>query len=230
MKIAHTHSWQVTLKKAADIQEELAKKLFFEPLIGRVKYIAGADVAYFDQMRRSVGAVTVMKFPELNIVEQTFAVVDVTFPYIPGYLTFREAPVLLKAFEELQCTPDLIIFDGQGIAHRKKMGIAAHLGVLLDIPSIGCAKSRLIGNFDDPAPDKGSFSPLFYHGERIGAVVRTRKGTKPVFVSPGQKITIPEAITWVLKCCPKYRVPEPVRQSHLAVNRFKKKLVDEKKG
>ena len=225
MKILHTHSWQVTLDKAADIQRELAKKLIFEPLTGKVKYIAGADVAYFDQMKRCVGAVTLMKFPELDIIEQTSAVLNVQFPYIPGYLTFREAPVLLKAFEKLQHTPDLIIFDGQGIAHRQKMGIAAHLGVILDIPSIGCAKSRLIGNFDNPAPEKGSFSPLFYKGNEIGAVVRTRKGTKPVFVSPGQKITIPEAIDWVLKCSPKFRVPEPVRQSHIAVNRLKSELV-----
>ncbi len=225
MKIKNFHSFAVSLEEAKEIQLALAKKLTQTPLQRAVRIVAGADVAYFSDKIHCVGAVTLMEFPELKIIEQVHAVSKVQFPYIPGFLTFREAPVLVEAFKKITHSPDLVIFDGQGIAHSRKMGIAAHMGVILDMPTIGCAKSRLIGDFETIDLKKGNFSPLLYHGQQIGAVVCTRDNIKPVFVSPGHKITIDESVDWVLKCCAKYRIPEPVRQSHLAVNRLKSELM-----
>lgn len=220
MKIQNLHSFSVDLESAQSIQDELAQKIKLQPLKKDVKFIAGADVAYFDK-KWAIAAVTVMEFPALNIVEQKFALAEVNFPYIPGYLTFREAPALIPAFEKLEIEPDVIIFVGQGIAHRKKMGIAAHMGVFLNLPTIGCAKKRLVGEYVAPVAKKGEISALNLNGEPIGAVVCTRDGTKPVFVSAGHKITLKESIEYVLKCCTKYRLPEPVRQSHIAVTKIR---------
>ena len=155
------------------------------------------------------------------MVEQTEASGPINFPYVPGYLTFREAPILLNAFEHLKKLPDLVLFDGQGIAHPRQMGLAAHLGLILDLPSIGCAKSVLVGNFEQPEDIHGSWTELIYQNRIIGAVVRTRDRVKPLFVSSGFKITIDEAIEWVLRACTKYRIPEPIRTSHIAVNQLR---------
>jgi deoxyribonuclease V len=133
------------------------------------------------------------------------------FPYIPGYLSFREAPAIFSAMEKLSLLPDLLIVDGQGIAHPRRIGIASFLGVLLGLPTIGCAKSRLVGKYEEPAPERGSWSPLIDKGETVGAVLRTRKGVKPVFVSPGHLVTLPEAIEIIMHCAVKYRLPEPQR-------------------
>lgn len=223
MKINQLHNWDVTIKEAKAIQLELKEKIRLQKLNSPIKLVAGADVSYSKRAEMCFAAVTVSKFPEVAIVEQTQAVGPVNFPYVPGYLTFREAPILLEAFEKLGRTPDLVLFDGQGIAHPRQMGLAAHLGLVLDLPSVGCAKSLLVGNFEEPAEIQGSWSELIYQDRIIGAVVRTHDRVKPLFVSPGFKITLDEAIEWVLRACTKYRIPEPIRSSHIAVNQLRVK-------
>ncbi len=221
MKILHLHNWDVDIAAAKKIQLDFQEKIILQHLQQPINFIAGADVSYSQKLNKSFSAVTVFKYPEMEIVEQKMSTGIVKFPYIPGYLTFREAPALLSSFEKLTTTPDLILFDGQGIAHFRKMGLAAHLGLFLDLPSIGCAKSRLLGTYKIPGIEKGDKSDLLYQNNCIGAVVRTRTAVKPVFISPGYKITIEEAVEWILKTCSKYRIPDPIRQSHNSVNQLR---------
>jgi len=221
MKIKQNHNWNVTVEQAKAIQLELKDKIRLQKLISSIRFIAGCDVSYSKKVERCFAAVTVFKLPELEIVAQAQSSGSINFPYVPGYLTFREAPILLKAFEKLEKAPDLVLFDGQGIAHPRQMGLAAHLGLFLNLPSIGCAKSRFIGEFEQPEEIQGSWTELNYQGKIIGAVVRTRDRVKPLFISPGYKITIDEAIEWVLRACTKYRIPEPIRASHIAVNQLR---------
>ena len=221
MEIKRLHDWNVSIDKARVIQLNLKEKIKLSKLKKRVKLVAGADVSYSKKTETCFAAVSVFGFSEMKLIEQSQAKGVVTFPYITGYLTFREAPILLEAFEKIINVPDIILFDGQGIAHPRKMGLAAHMGLFFDLPSIGCAKSRLVGDFKDPATQAGSRTDLIYKNKRIGAVIRTREDVKPVFVSPGFKITIEEAIDWILKTCIGYRVPEPIRTSHLKVNRIR---------
>lgn len=223
MEIKHHHNWNVSIDEARKIQLDLKEKIKLSQLTERVTLVAGADVSYSKKTGMCFAAVSVFNFPEMKLVEQCHAIGPVTFSYIPGYLTFREAPILLEAFEKIINIPDVILFDGQGIAHPRMMGLAAHLGLILDLPSIGCAKSRLVGEFKEPTTQAGSQTELIYKNQRIGAVVRTRKNVKPVFVSPGFKITIEQAVDWVLKTCTGYRIPEPIRISHLKVNQIRAK-------
>ena len=162
------------------------------------------------------GAVVVLRLPELTLVESTVAEERVEFPYVPGFLSFREAPLLLAAWERLSLTPDLVVVDAQGIAHPRRLGLASHLGLFLDVPTIGCAKSRLCGRHGDPGEDPGSSAPLMDNGEVIGAALRTKRGTKPVYVSIGHKVDLEAALHWVMACCHGYRLPEPTRLAHLA--------------
>lgn len=223
MEIKHHHRWNVTIDEAKKIQLELKEMIKLSKVVKRVKLVAGTDVSYSKKTKMCFAAVSVFNFPEMELIEQCQAKGLATFPYIPGYLTFREAPILLKAFEKLIHIPDVVLFDGQGIAHPRMMGLAAHVGVTLDLPSIGCAKSRLVGEFQDPPTQAGSQTDLVYENKRIGAVVRTRENVKPVFVSPGFKITIEEAVEWILKTCTGYRMSEPIRMSHLKVNQIRAK-------
>jgi len=165
--------------------------------------------------------VVVLSYPSLEILEIASTVDRVSFPYVPGLLSFREGPVLLKAFENLQQRPDIVLFDGQGIAHPRGIGLACHMGLFLDLPTIGCAKTKLIGTFAEVGQERGNFTDLFHKDAVIGAVVRTRNRVRPVFVSPGHRISLQRAIRIVLECCRGYRLPEPVRQAHLAVNRLR---------
>jgi deoxyribonuclease V len=160
----------------------------------------------------------VFSFPELLKIEEKWIQDKVRFPYIPGLLSFREIPVLLEALKRLKTDPELIICDGQGIAHPRGLGLASHLGLLVDRATIGCAKSRLVGEFSEVKEEKGSYAPLWYKEQMVGAVVRTRRGVKPLFISPGNRITLDESVKIVLECCGKYRVPEPTRQAHLLVS------------
>lgn len=221
MIIRHLHAWDLDFKQAKAVQSELQKQINICPLNKEIRYIAGADVSYSIMHQKYYAALIIFKFPELTITETHTAAGDVHFPYVPGYLTFREAPILLDAFRKIKTEPDVVIFDGQGIAHPRKMGLAAHVGIILDIPSIGCAKNKLIGSYDMPGNIKGFHSPLVYRNEQIGAVVRTRTKVKPVFVSPGHKITLEESISLVLASATQYRIPEPTRQAHLLVNRIR---------
>lgn len=192
--------------------------------------MAGLDCAFSKDGERIYAVVIVLRLPQFEVVETASASKKVTFPYIPGLLSFREAPVCLAAVEKLQMQPDLFIIDGQGIAHPRRLGLAAHLGLFLDKPTIGCAKSRLTGIYDEPPLEKGGFSLLKdekgkqnNQSEIIGAVVRTRTNIKPVFVSVGHRCLLEDAIRVVLDCVVKYRLPEPTRLAHQAVSKLKLK-------
>ena len=186
------------------------------------RYVAGADIAYSKQEDALFAAVVVLEYPASRQVVSRWASGNATFPYIPGLLSFREIPLLLRVFAELAITPDVLICDGQGLAHPRGFGLACHVGLLLDIPAIGCAKSRLVGEYEEPAPHSGSRCPLTYKDQVVGSVVRTRENVKPVFVSPGHKVDVDTAVRIVLGTCRGYRLPEPTRLAHLLSQRAKK--------
>jgi len=214
MHITHRHSWQVTTAEAKTIQLQLAGEVVREGKLTNPRLIAGVDISVNRWDKTGTGAVVVLDYPSLEIVEVKVVTDKVTFPYVPGLLTFREAPLILAALEELTVTPDLLMVDGQGIAHPRRIGLAAHLGLCLGIPTIGCAKSRLCGECGELPFEQGSHAGLFDNGEVIGAVVRTRTGVKPLYVSIGHMIDLDGAIHWVEECCRGYRLPEPTRLAH----------------
>jgi deoxyribonuclease V len=201
---------------ARRLQEELRQKVIAAggPAPEAVRSVAGLDVSFDKQKEVLYAAVVVLKLPEFSVVEKGTAVLPAAFPYIPGLLSFREGPVLVKALEEIQTVPDLLVFDGQGIAHPRGLGIASHLGVLFGCPSIGIAKSLLVGEYETPPPARGEYSVLVYRGKPVGTVVRTRTGVKPVFVSPGHLVGITEATRLALALSRKFRLPEPTRAAH----------------
>jgi deoxyribonuclease V len=218
MKITPLHPWTLSPKEAIALQRQLVRDVITDNRLGSVRYVAGADIATYKDSPNGYAGVVVMTYPELRIVEKKRAAVKLTFPYVPGLLAFREAPVLLEAFRQLEHEPDLILIDGQGLAHPRRFGIACHLGLLLDRPTIGCAKSRLFGHHEEPDGKKGSCSDLYDdRKEIIGAVVRTKDNTQPIYVSIGHKVDLPAAIQYALGCCQGYRLPEPTRQAHMFV-------------
>lgn len=204
------HEWNLTPSEAIALQSELAERVVRRnsQSLEAIKTIAGVDASYKDQ---GFAVIVVMTFPELEVIEQATAIHESVFPYVPGLLSFREAPIVLDAFAKLRTRPDLLMCDGQGIAHPRRLGLASHLGVYLDIPSIGCAKSRLTGRYDEPGPRTGDRSPLMSRDETIGMVVRTKPRTNPLFVSIGNKVDLPMAVEIVLACLRGYRLPEPTR-------------------
>jgi deoxyribonuclease V len=222
------HSWNLSYSQARELQTELACKVKFTPLKKETELIAGLDCAFSKDGERIFATVIVLRRPQFELVETVSASRKVAFPYIPGLLSFREAPVCIAAVEKLRNQPDVFIVDGQGVAHPRRLGLAAHLGLFLDRPTIGCAKSRLTGMYEEPALDRGSYSLLKDEKvgrntkfEIIGAVVRTRTNVKPVFVSVGHKCRLEDAIRVVLECAVKYRLPEPSRLAHQAVSKLK---------
>jgi len=221
MKIHRLHAWDVKIDEARRIQKELVKKLRIEPLKSEVSYIAGADVSYSRTTNTMYAAIVVLHLPQLEIVESTSAIGKANFPYVPGFLSFREAPILLQAFEKLRSSPDVAMFDGQGIAHPLKLGLAVHLGLFLDIPTIGCAKKRLVGEFEEPGNENGAQSLLVHKHEPVGVVLRTKSNVKPVYISPGHKINLEGAVDCTLKTIRGFRLPEPTRQAHLLVNKIR---------
>jgi len=223
MKIKQLHSWRVDYKKAIQIQENLRELLTFEKYTGKIQTIAGADVSYDKHSGRFYAGVVVFKLnKQLELIEEATAVGKARFPYIPGLLSFREAPILLMAFRKLKNNPDIVLFDGQGIAHPRHFGLASHMGLILDKPSIGCAKSRLVGEYGSVENTAGAYSKLIYENKIVGVVLRTKKNTKPVFISPGHRTNLTFAIRIVLKTCCGYRIPEPTRQAHLLVNKLRR--------
>jgi deoxyribonuclease V len=202
--------WPVSLNEAREVQEALRGKVRIHPPRRPLRNIAALDAAFGGG--RIVGAACLLTYPGLELMERAVAVRDLLFPYVPGYLSFREGPVLMEAVEGLAVRPDLLLLDGQGTAHPRGLGIASHLGVLLDTPSIGCAKSRLTGDYREPGRKKGMSSLLRDAlGRPVGAVLRTRDNTRPVFVSPGHRMDIMGSIKIVLACTGRYRIPEPLR-------------------
>jgi deoxyribonuclease V len=227
----HLHDWDLSYAEARRVQVELAGRVEVVPLEKEPEVIAGLDCAFSGDGKRTFAAAVVLRVIglhggqpgrfELEQVETATAQQETRFPYIPGLLSFREAPVYLEAVARLTRQPDLFMIDGQGVAHPRRLGLASHLGLFFDKPTIGCAKSRLIGKYEEPNAEKGAWTPLRDGEETIGAVVRTRSRVKPVFVSVGHKCTLEDAIRITLACAIRYRIPEPTRLAHQAVSRLR---------
>lgn len=209
-----------TIESARQIQHELRQRVSITPLKKKPGFIAGVDAAFSGD--RVIAAACLFKYPELAPIEDTYAVAKIPFPYIPGFLSFREGPPIIKALATFSIKPDLILFDGQGISHPEGMGIATHIGVILNIPTIGCAKSRLVGDYRKPGKTKGEHSKLIYRNKTVGAVLRTRDNVKPLYVSPGHLIDLKGAIKVVITCLGKYRLPEPIRRADALSKKLKK--------
>ncbi|MGE5188584.1 MAG: deoxyribonuclease V [Gemmatimonadota bacterium] len=204
-----------TVAAARALQERLKGRVRLVPLPAeRVRLVGAADVTYVEEKETVAAAIVVVDAATGAVVEERTATVRTAFPYVPGYLTFREGPAVLAAWRTLRRKPDAMLFDGHGIAHPRRFGIASHMGVVLSVPSVGCAKKRLVGEHGEPGPDRGDWAPLSIDGKTVGAVLRTRRGVKPVFVSPGHRADLPTAIALVLRLCSAYRLPDPARRAH----------------
>jgi deoxyribonuclease V len=226
MDVRELHHWDVDVREASEIQRNLRGRLRLVPLESELSIVAGADVSHARSDRKIlVAAVVLMTLPDLSVVEETIAYRRATFPYVPGYLSFREAPVLLDAFRKLSRVPDLVLFDGQGIAHPREFGLASHLGLMLDLPSVGCAKKRLVGDHGDVGRDAGSRMPLTVDGKPVGTVLRTRTGVKPVYVSPGNRIDIDGSGDAVMQCLAGFRLPEPIRRAHQLTQKARRERI-----
>lgn len=225
MEIKKWHQWQLSTDQALDTQRWLSAQVSRSGRVVSPHFIAGVDIAAGKAQGMAQAAVVVLNYPELQLVEVELAQGELDFPYIPGLLSFRESPLILTACQKLSVTPDLILVDGQGVAHPRRMGIASHLGLFLDAPTVGCAKSRLCGSYQAPADKPGSYAKLVDRGETIGVALRTKPGVKPIYVSTGHKIDLEDSIYWVLRCCCGYRLPEPTRLAHLAAGgKIKQKM------
>lgn len=222
MDFKELHDWNVKPGEAIAIQQKIRKQVRIESFTKKVRLIAGADISYNRYSPVSYAAFVVLDAKTLEVVAEATAESRMDFPYIPGLLSFREVPSLLEAWQKLEVTPDVIVFDGQGIAHPRRLGIASHMGVVLDRPSIGCGKTLLCGHYEDLGEKAGSTSPLIDRGEQVGEALRTKNRTNPVFVSPGHRMDIESATRIILGCLGGYRIPEPTRQAHLLANRFRR--------
>ncbi|GAB4578928.1 MAG: deoxyribonuclease V [Anaerolineales bacterium] len=212
LTLHHEHAWNPTPEEAIRLQNQLKQEIIYQPLPEKIERVGGLDVRYQDGCARA--AAVVFDFPTMKVVEQMVIEIAVTYPYIPGLFSFREVPPLLAAIERLAVLPDVWLCDGQGIAHPRRFGLACHVGVLLDAPAIGCAKSVLIGSYTPPLLERGSVSPLMANGEVIGMAVRTRNKVSPVFVSVGHRADLDSAVRLVLACGRGLRLPEPLRLAH----------------
>lgn len=216
------HSLDLTPEAARRLQDELAPRVVEGPPLdlSKVRYVAGTDVS--TQGDEGFATVVVLTFPELDVVEVQGHEAPLSFPYVPGLLAFREIPPVVGALEKVETPVDAIIFDAHGLAHPRGLGLASHLGLFLDVPTVGCAKSRLVGRYEEPGPEKGDTSDLVNRGRVIGKVVRTRRNVSPVYVSVGDKIEPGSAVELVLACCTRYRLPETTRAAHDAANRLRR--------
>lgn len=223
MRYRRLHSWALRVPRARLIQQRLREKLsrVAPPTARSPRLVGGADVSYNRGSDVLYGAVVILTYPGLETIEIASAVGRARFPYVPGYLSFREIPILIEAFRKVRTRPDVILCDGQGIAHPRGIGLASHLGLILDTPTVGCAKSRLVGEHAAPASRRGSGAPLVYDGRRVGTVLRTRDGVSPMFISPGHAVDIRTANRIVLGCS-RLRIPEPTRRAHIEVNRIRR--------
>lgn len=226
MQIRLPHPWDLNYREAVACQNALRERIVLHDQgpAHPLRMVAGADISYARKSDVFFAAVVLLSYPEMEIIEEATAIETVTFPYIPGLLSFREGPALIKAWDQLHQTPDLVVFDGQGIAHPRGIGLASHMGLILDIPAIGCAKSVLVGQYAMPASAPGAWSSLIHEGRVVGVALRTRENVKPVFVSPGHRISMDRARGVIMGCCRGYRLPEPTRRAHLAVNRLRESM------
>ncbi len=218
MQHVRLHSWDVSREEAIALQNSLRDRLSFRDDGGEITTVAGLDVSYDRGSDLMFAGIVTLRLPGLSVVETATAALRVSFPYIPGLLSFRESPAVLAAWGRLTVTPDCLICDGQGLAHPRRFGIACHLGLLCEQQSLGCAKSLLVGTYREPGRTRGSAVPLVDKGETVGMIVRTKDGVEPVFVSVGHRISLERAVEVVLRCTTTYRLPEPTRRAHLLVN------------
>jgi deoxyribonuclease V len=225
LKIAPLHSFGLTPKGAVALQSSLSARVSLCRLSEVVSRVAGADVSYDSTSGRFFAAVVLLSWPGLEVLEISQAQGSFSFPYVPGLLSFRELPPLLRAFRRLQGVPDLILCDGQGLAHPRFFGLACHLGLFLGIPTLGCAKSILVGQHPAVARQRGARAPLTYRGRRVGTVLRTKEGVREIVVSPGHLISIGQAAQWAMRCTRRYRIPEPTRLADREVTRMRLKEV-----
>lgn len=214
MHLYHQHPWDLTPKEAIALQQRMRELVCSEDAFGEVRTVAGVDVGFERNNTVTRAAVAVLAYPSLELIESAIARQPTRFPYVPGLLSFREIPAVLEALEQLSALPDMLLCDGQGIAHPRRMGIATHLGLLLDLPTIGVGKSRLTGTYEEPGVEKGAWQPLYDKGEEIGCVLRSRSNVKPIYVSPGHRVGLTSAREWVQRCLTRYRLPETTRWAH----------------
>jgi deoxyribonuclease V len=216
------HEWSLSPREAIELQKRLRERVRVVPLKKKVETVAGADISFnkFDPV--VYAGVVVLRLPSLEVVEEVGVVSETKFPYVPGLLSFRESPSVLEAWAKLKTEPDAVMFDGQGIAHPRRVGIASHVGLIIKRPTFGCAKSVLTGRFEEPGEERGSWTPLVDKGETVGAALRTKTRVQPIFVSPGHLIDLEGAIELTLACDGGYRQPEPTRRAHLLVNALRR--------
>lgn len=214
MQIHPLHDWNLTPPRAIALQAELSRQLVIAGAPATVRHVAGVDIGFEAGGTLTRAAAVVLAYPSLVAVERVVVRRPTRFPYVPGLLSFREGPAALDALARLTISPDLVLYDGQGIAHPRRFGIACHLGLITGLPSIGVAKTRLVGRHDEPGPQRGAWTPLVDRGETIGAVLRSRAGVKPLYVSPGYRIDLAAAIFWTMACVTRYRLPETTRHAH----------------
>jgi len=226
IKVLNLHPWNLTYKQAVEVQKRLQPRVILTPLKKRVRFVAGADVSYSKKDRYLFGAIVIMDLEKMEPIEEVAEPGKESFNYFPGLLSFREIPILLNLLKKLHHTPEIFILDGQGIAHPRNLGLASHFGLIIDLPTIGCAKTKLIGEYKPFISKRGKYSLLFHQGKKVGAVVCTKDGTRPVFVSPGHKVDILSSIRVVLKSCQGYRLPEPIRKAHSLANSLRSKESD----
>ena len=222
VKVLDLHRWDVSVAEAIDIQRGLAGKVVRKGRLRAAELIAGVDVSGANRDGMARGAIVVLRYPSLEVVERSVVAMEAGFPYVPGLLSFREMPLIIAACRQLSTTPDLFVVDGQGLAHPRRLGLASHLGLVLDVPTIGCAKSILCGKHGDLGDEPGDRAPLVDNSETVGAALRTKRHVKPVYISIGHMIGLDEACRWVLACCKGYRLPEPTRLAHQAASGMNK--------
>jgi deoxyribonuclease V len=208
------HSWNVSVEEAIQIQENLKSRIILKKNFSKVRTIGGGDVAYSKKRNLLFGAIVVLSFPQMDTLDIANAYGMVRFPYIPGLFSFREGPILIKTFQRLKTKPDIMLYDGQGIAHPRGFGLASHMGLWLDLPSVGCAKTPLLDEFTSSGSSRGSCELIRREGKEVGIILRTKDNVKPLFVSPGHRIDLPTSIQIILKCCHGFRIPEPLRRAH----------------
>lgn len=214
MHILQRHEWVLTAEEAIIIQQDLRREIVTTDDFGTIRHAAGVDVGFESDGTITRAAIAVLNLDDLQLQDRAIARRPTTFPYIPGFLSFREVPAVLDALEKIRIIPDLLLCDGQGIAHPRRFGIACHIGLLTNIPAIGVAKSLLVGKHAALSDERGSWQPLIHRGETIGAALRTRPGTKPLYISPGHRVSLETAIAYVMRCTTKYRLPETTRHAH----------------
>lgn len=216
------HDWALTPQEAVALQSRLRQQVHLTLLTRPIETIAGADISFNKYEATIYAGIVVLRLPSLEVIEQVGVVSETHFPYVPGLLSFREAPAVLEAWAKLKTEPDAVMFDGQGIAHPRRIGIASHVGLMLERPTLGCAKSVLVGKYEEPQAQRGSWTPMLHRDEIVGAALRTKNKVQPIFVSPGHLIDLEGAIELTLQCDGGYRQPEPTRRAHLLVNALRR--------